>query len=55
MKDHGPKVHGLLPDFEASLKIHRKYNFDQNQLKIYTQHKNMYVSENITEFFPSHF
>ena len=30
-------VQGLLPDFRATLKIHKKSNFDQNHLKISTQ------------------
>ena len=36
-------VQGLLPDFRATLKIHKKSNFDQNHLKISTQHKYMYI------------
>ena len=36
-------VQGLLPDFGATLKIRKKSNFDQNQLKLFTQHKYMYV------------
>ena len=36
-------VQGLWPDFGATLKIYRKSNFDQNQLKLSTQHKNMYI------------
>ena len=36
-------VHGLWPDFGATLKIRKKSNFDQNQLKLETQHKDMYV------------
>ena len=36
-------VQGLLPDFEATLKIRKKSNFDRNQLKLSTQHKNMYM------------
>ena len=32
-------VQGLLPDFGTTLKICKKYNFDQNQLKLSTQHK----------------
>ena len=36
-------VQGLWPDFGANLKIHKKSNFDWNQLKISTQHKYMYV------------
>ena len=36
-------VQGLLPNFGATLKIHKKFNFDRNQLKLETQHKNMYM------------
>ena len=36
-------VQGFQPDFEATLKIHKKSNFDRNQLKLSTQHKNMYM------------
>ena len=36
-------VHGLWPNFGANLKIHKKSNFDRNQLKISTQHKYMYM------------
>ena len=36
-------VQGLLSNFRATLKIRKKSNFDRNQLKISTQHKNMYV------------
>ena len=36
-------VQGLLPDFGVTLKIRKKYNFDQNQLKLSTQHKYMYM------------
>ena len=36
-------AHGLWPDFSVTLKIHKKSNFDWNQLKISTQHKNMCV------------
>ena len=36
-------VQGLLPEFEATLKICKKSNFDRNQLKLYTQHKYMYM------------
>ena len=32
-------VQGLWTDFEATLKIHKKSNFDQNQLKLSTQYK----------------
>ena len=36
-------VQGLLPDFGATLKIRKKSNFDQNELKLSTQHKYMYM------------
>ena len=36
-------VQGLLLDFGATLKIHKKSNFDQNHLKLFTQHKYMYI------------
>ena len=36
-------VQGLWPNFGVTLKIHKKSNFDRNQLKISTQHKNMYM------------
>ena len=29
--------------FEQFLKIHKKFNFDQNQPKLSTQHKYMYM------------
>ena len=29
--------------YKATLKIHKKSNFDQNQLKLSTQHKYMYM------------
>ena len=37
-------VQGLWPDFLATLKIHKKSNFDRIQLKLFTQDKyiNMY-------------
>ena len=35
-------VQGVWPDFGANLKIHKKSN-DWNQLKLSTQHKNMYM------------
>ena len=38
-------VQGLWPDFGATLKIHKKSNFDQNQLKLSTQHKYMYMHQ----------
>ena len=36
-------VHGLWPDFRATFKIDKKSNFDRNQFKLSTQHKNMYM------------
>ena len=36
-------VQGLLPDFGANLKIHKKSKFDQNHLKISVQLRNMYM------------
>ena len=36
-------VQGLLPNFRATLKIRKKSNFDQNQLKLSTQHMYMYM------------
>ena len=36
-------VQGLWPDFGATLKIHKKFKFDWNQLKLSTQHKYMYM------------
>ena len=36
-------VQGLWPDFGATLKIHKKSNFDWNQLKLEKQCKNMYM------------
>ena len=36
-------VQGLLPDFGATLKICKKSSFDQNQLKLSTQHKYMHM------------
>ena len=40
-------VQGLWPDFGATLKICKKSNFDQNQLKLSTQHKYMYMYQKI--------
>ena len=34
---------GSLPDFRATLKFCKKSNFDQNQLKLFAQHKYMYI------------
>ena len=42
-KNHCTIVQGLLSDFGATLKNHKKSKFDQNQLKLSTQHKYMYV------------
>ena len=36
-------VQGLLPDFGVTLKIRKKSKLDRNQLKLSTQHKNMYI------------
>ena len=36
---------GTLADFGVNLKIRKKSNFNQNQLKLSTQHKYMYVYE----------
>ena len=36
-------VQGLWPDFGATFKIHKKSNFDLDQLILSTQHKNMYM------------
>ena len=38
-------VQGLWPNFGATLKIHKKSNFDRNQLKVSKQHKYMYMHE----------
>ena len=38
-------VQGLWPDFGATLKIYKKSNFDQNQLKVSTQHQYMYMHQ----------
>ena len=40
---HCTIVQGLSPDFKATLKFCKKFNFDQNQLKLAMQHKNMYM------------
>ena len=39
-------VRGLLSDFGATLKNHKKAKLDWNQLKLSTQHKNMYMYQN---------
>ena len=36
-------VQGVFSNFGATSKIHKIFNFDQNELKISTQHENMYV------------
>ena len=36
-------VQGHLPDFGATLKIPKKSNFDENQLKLSTQYKYIYM------------
>ena len=36
-------VQGLWPDFGENLKIRKRSKFDRNQLKLSTQHKNMYM------------
>ena len=36
-------VQGLCPDFGTTLKICKKSNFDRNHLKLYKQHKYMYM------------
>ena len=41
--------------FGATLKIHTESNFDQNQFKVDTQHKNMYVHQKKGKFFPCDF
>ena len=38
-------VQGLWPDFGATLKFRKKFNFDQNQFKIEKQHKDMYMHQ----------
>ena len=38
-------VQGRWPDFGATLKIHKKSNYAQNQLKLSTQHRNMYMHQ----------
>ena len=38
-------VQVLWPDFGATSKIHKKSNFDRNQLKLSTQHKYMYIHQ----------
>ena len=36
-------VQGVLSNFGVTLKIHKKSKFDQNQLKSFMQHKNIYM------------
>ena len=51
-------VQGIWPDFGANLKNFFKSNFDQNQLKLSTQHKYMYMYQKNYkngEFSRSHF
>ena len=38
-------VLGFWPNFKATIKIHKKSNIDQNQLKLSTQHKYMYMHQ----------
>ena len=38
-------VQGFWSDFRATLKIQKKSKFGRDQLKISTQHKNMYVHQ----------
>ena len=40
-------VQGLWPEFGVALKIYKKFNFDQNQLKLDKQHKNMYMYQKL--------
>ena len=40
---HCTIVQGLSPNFGATLKIHKKSKLDRNELKLSTQHKNMYM------------
>ena len=55
---HCTIVQGLLSDFGATLKIHKKSKFDWNELKLSTQHKNMYMYQEKYKnggFSPFHF
>ena len=36
-------VQGIFSDFLATLQIHKKSDFDQNQFKLSTLHKNMCI------------
>ena len=38
-------IQGRWPNFQATLKIYKKSKFDLNQLKLSTQHKNMYMHQ----------
>ena len=38
-------AHGLRPYFRVTLKIYKKSNIDQNQLKLSIQHKNIYMHQ----------
>ena len=40
-------LQGLLLNFGATYKICKKSNFDRNQLKLSTQHKYMYMYQEI--------
>ena len=44
-RTHCTIVQGLWPDFGATLKNRKKSKFDQNELKLATQHKNMYMHQ----------
>ena len=49
---------GTLTQFLSNFKIHKKSNFDRNQLKLSTQHKFMYMYQKKyknREFSPSQF
>ena len=38
-------VQGYWLNFKTAIKIHKKSNFDRNQLKISTEHKEMYMHQ----------
>ena len=42
-QNHCTIVQGLLSNFGATLKNHKKFKFDRNQLKLSIQHKYMYM------------
>ena len=42
-QNHCTIVQGLLLDFGATLKNHKKSKLDRNELKLSTQHKDMYM------------